>query len=582
MQILKKLLFLLGTKERKQAGLLLMMIIFMALLDTIGVASILPFVAVLTNPNLIETNSTLNFMFQISNIFGVENNQQFLFTLGVLVFFTLIISLSFKAITTYMLAKFVKMNEFNIGKRLIETYLHQPYSWFLNRNSADLGKTILSETQEIIAGGMTPFMELIAKGMVVIALTTLLVVADPKLAIIVFFLLAGTYAIIFYFVRNYLNKAGKKRLINNQLRFTVVSEAFDAIKEVKAGGFEKSFIKLFSNSAKIFAQVQASSQIIAQLPRFILEIIAFGGILLIILYIMSQTGGLDTALPFISLYVFAGYRLLPALQQCYIAFTSLTFISPSLDKLTNDLKNIKTFDDIPNQQTLIFKKNITLNNVCYSYPDSSRTALNNINLSVPIKSKIGLVGMTGSGKTTIVDLILGLLEAQKGTLEVDGTIITKHNVRSWQRLIGYVPQQIYISDDTVAANIAFCIEPKEIDHEAVQKSAKIANIHNFVIDELPKQYQTTIGDRGIRLSGGQRQRIGLARALYHNPEVIILDEATSALDNQTEKTVMEAINRQSKNITIIQISHRLNTLKNCDVIFKLEKGHLIKDENLIK
>ena len=297
---------------------------------------------------------------------------------------------------------------------------------------------------------------------------------------------------------------------------------------------------------------------------------------------MSQTGGLDTALPFIGLYVFAGYRLLPALQQCYISFTSLTFVSPSLDKLTNDLKNIKTFDDIPNQQTLIFKKNITLNNVYYSYPDSSRTALNNINLSVPIKSKIGLVGVTGSGKTTIVDLILGLLEAQKGTLEVDGKIITKHNVRSWQRLIGYVPQQIYISDDTVAANIAFCVEPKEIDHAAVQKSAKIANIHNFIIDELPKQYQTTIGDRGIRLSGGQRQRIGLARALYHNPEVIILDEATSALDNQTEKTIMDAVNNLSKNITIIQISHRLNTLKNCDVIFKLEKGHLIKDENLNK
>ena len=582
MQILKKLLFLLGPNERKQAGLLLMMIILMALLDMVGVASILPFIAVLTNPNLIETNSTLNFMFQISSRFGVENDQQFLFALGVLVFLTLIISLSFKAITNYMLVKFVKMNEFNIGKRLIETYLHQPYSWFLNRNSADLGKTILSETQQIITSGMTPFMELIAKGMVVIAITTLLVVADPKLAIIVFFLLAGTYTIIFYFVRNYLNKAGKKRLINNQLRFTIVSEAFDAIKEVKAGGFEKSFIKLFSNSAKIFAQTQASSQIIAQLPRFILEIIAFGGILLIILYIMSQTGGLDTALPFIGLYVFAGYRLLPALQQCYISFTSLTFVSPSLDKLTNDLKNIKTFDDIPNQQTLIFKKNITLNNVYYSYPDSSRTALNNINLSVPIKSKIGLVGVTGSGKTTIVDLILGLLEAQKGTLEVDGKIITKHNVRSWQRLIGYVPQQIYISDDTVAANIAFCVEPKEIDHAAVQKSAKIANIHNFIIDELPKQYQTTIGDRGIRLSGGQRQRIGLARALYHNPEVIILDEATSALDNQTEKTIMDAVNNLSKNITIIQISHRLNTLKNCDVIFKLEKGHLIKDENLNK
>ena len=388
MQILKKLLFLLGPNERQQAGLLLIMIIFMALLDMIGVASILPFVAVLTNPNLIETNNTLNYMFQISRTLGVENDQQFLFSLGVLVFLLLIISLSFKALTNYAQVKFVKMNEFNIGKRLVETYLHQPYSWFLNRHSADLGKTILSETQQIISGGMTPLMELIAKGMVVITLITLLVIADPKLALIIFLLLAGTYAIIFYFVRNYLNRAGKKSLASNQSRFTAVSEAFGAIKEVKAGGFEKNFIKLFSNSAKIFAQTQASAQIIAQLPRFILEIIAFGGILLIILYIMSQTGGLDTALPFISLYVFAGYRLLPALQQCYISFTQLTFVSPSLDKLTDDIKNIKTLDKNLNQKSLSFNENITLNNINYSYPNSTRTALKDINLTIRLKQVV--------------------------------------------------------------------------------------------------------------------------------------------------------------------------------------------------
>ena len=430
MQILKKLLFLLGPYERKQAGLLLIMIILMASLDMIGVASILPFVSVLTNPNLIETNDALNFMFQTSSIFGVKNNQQFLFALGILVFLLLIISLTFKAFTSYLLVKFVRMSEFNIGKRLVETYLHQPYSWFLNRHSADLGKTILSETQNIISFGMTPLMELIAKSMVIIALITLLIIADPKLALIVFFLLAGIYAIIFYFVRNYLNQAGKKNLASNQSRFTIVSEAFGAIKEVKAGGFEKNFIKLFSNSAKTFAQTQASSQIISQIPRFILEIIAFGGILLIILYIMSQTGSLDSALPFVSLYVFAGYRLLPALQQCYTSFTLLTYVGPSLDKLTNDIKNIKTFNRSSDQESLSFNKSITLNNVSFSYPNSSRTALKDINLSIPVKSKIGLVGVTGSGKTTIVDLILGLLEAQKGTLEVDGKVISKHNVRS--------------------------------------------------------------------------------------------------------------------------------------------------------
>ena len=297
---------------------------------------------------------------------------------------------------------------------------------------------------------------------------------------------------------------------------------------------------------------------------------------------MSQTGSLANALPIISLYVFAGYRLLPALQHCYISLTQLTFVSPSLDKLTEDIKNIKRLNKNSDQEFISFNENITLSNVNYSYPNSSRTALKNINLSIPIKSKIGLIGVTGSGKTTIVDLILGLLEAQKGTLEVDGIVITKHNVRSWQRLIGYVPQQIYLSDDTVEANIAFCVEPKEINSASVERCAKIANIHNFVINELPKQYQTTLGDRGIRLSGGQRQRIGLARALYHNPKIIILDEATSALDNQTEKAVMDAINNLSKNITIIQISHRLDTLKNCHEIFKLENGHLISYENLIK
>ena len=219
-------------------------------------------------------------------------------------------------------------------------------------------------------------------------------------------------------------------------------------------------------------------------------------------------------------------------------------------------------------------KTITLKNIHYSYPNASRTALKDISLSIPAKSSVGLVGSTGSGKTTTVDIILGLLEAQKGTLEVDGQIITKQNSRLWQRSIGYVPQHIYLSDNTVEANIAFGVNPEDINQEAVEKASKIANLHEFIMEELPKQYQTTIGERGVRLSGGQRQRIGVARALYHNPEVLILDEATSALDNQTEKAIMDAVNNLGKDITIILIAHRLSTVKKCDQIFLLEKGHL--------
>ncbi|MDA9626953.1 ABC transporter ATP-binding protein/permease [Candidatus Pelagibacter sp.] len=575
MNTLKKLFFLLSRHERKQAGILLVMIIIMALLDMIGVASILPFIAVLTNPSLIETNIFLNNLFQISKEIGIDNNQQFIFALGISVFILLIISLAFKALTSYFQIRFVQMREFSIGKRLIEGYLHQPYSWFLNRHSADLGKLILSEVSTIISGGLSPVMELIAKSFVIVALISLLIIVDPKLALIVGICLIGSYSLIFYFIRQYLKKIGQERLKNNQLRYLALSEAFGASKEVKLGGLEKTYVNFFSNAAKSFARTQASSQVLALLPRFILEAIAFGGILLVILYIISKTGNFTNALPILSLYVFAGYRLMPALQQLYISFTQLAFTNPTLDKLYEDLKSLK-FQKLENEKrTLLLNDKITLKNISYKYPHSSQNVLKNISLNINSKSTVGFIGPTGSGKTTVVDIILGLLEPQSGSLKVDENIIDRQNLRAWQRNIGYVPQHIYLSDDTIAANIAFGVKVKDINQEIVEKVSKISNIHDFIKDELPKQYQTTIGERGIRLSGGQRQRIAIARALYHNPKVLILDEATSALDNQTEQAVMDAVNNLSKDITIILIAHRLNTVKNCENIFKLEKGQIV-------
>ena len=585
MQTLKKLLFLLSPNERKNALMLLVMLLIMALLDMIGVASIVPFIAVLTNPSLVDTNSILNVMFQSLRTFGVENNQEFIFVLGTLVFVLLIISLTFKALTIYMQVRFVQMLEFSIAKRLVEGYLHQPYSWFLSRHSAELGKNILSEVGTIIGNGMSPLLELIAKSTVTIALITLLVIADPKLALIIGISLGGAYFLIFYFIRRYLSRIGEERFKNNRLRFTAVSEAFGAAKEVKVGGLEEIYIKNFSIPAKIFAGAQASSNVIGQLPRFILEAVAFGGILLIILYKLALTGNFNNSLPIISLYVFAGYRLMPALQQIYASITKLTYVGPSIDKLTDDFKNLQPFNENQNSNILSLNKNITLKNIYYNYPNASRTALKDVSINISAKTTVGLVGATGSGKTTTVDILLGLLEPQKGTLLVDGKIITKQNARSWQRSIGYVPQHIYLADDTVEANIAFGIDAKDINNEFVEKASKLAKLHDFVIDELPEKYQTTIGERGVRLSGGQRQRIGIARALYHNPQILFLDEATSALDNQTEQAVMEAISNLGKDITIILIAHRLSTVKKCDKIFLFDKGNLVKEgtyEELIK
>ena len=577
MKTLKKLLFLLSAQERKNAFLLLIMILIMAFLDMLGVASIMPFIAVLSNTSLIETNYILNFLFQASGTFGVETNEQFLFFLGVLIFVFLVISLTFKALTTYAQLRFVQMRQYSIGRRLMESYLHQPYSWVLGRHSADLGKSIFSEVTMIIGNGIGPMMELIAKSTVTIALLILVTISSPKLALITGFTLLVAYALIYKFTRNYLKRIGLERLKANQLRFTSLTDAFGAAKEVKVGGLEQFYINRFSASSKLLAKNQAASQIITQMPRFALEAIGFGGMILMILYLMSEGGTLATALPIIALYAFASYRLMPAIQKIYSSIALLRFAGPAIDALYNDLKSLRSFNLSHNQDVVKFNKSISLNHIYYNYPNTSRTALKDITFNIPAQSIVGLVGTTGSGKTTTVDIILGLLQPQQGTLEVDGQAITQNNTRAWQRSIGYVPQNIYLADDTVSANIAFGIEQKKINLEAVERAAKIANLHDFVINELPKKYHTEIGERGIRLSGGQRQRIGIARALYHNPKLLILDEATSALDNQTEEVVMEAINNLSKDITIVLIAHRLNTVKKCDVIFQFDKGKLVDE-----
>ena len=314
MQNFKKIFNLLTSYEKKNALLLIIMIIITALLDMIGVVSILPFMAVLSNPSLIETNIFLNKMFQTSLKIGVENNQQFLFALGVISFLMLVTSLVFKALANYIQIRFVQMRQYSISKRLVENYLRQPYSWFLNRNSADLGKTILSEVNQVIGGGMAPLLDLIAKVIVTILIIFLLIVAEPKLALTVGLSFSITYIIIYSFTRKYLRRIGKESLKSNQLRFTAVNEAFGAVKEIKVGGVEQTYLKRFSEPSKTHATNQAYLSLISQLPRFAIEAIAFGGIMLLILYLMSQKGSFNNAIPIISLYVFAGYRLMPALQ----------------------------------------------------------------------------------------------------------------------------------------------------------------------------------------------------------------------------------------------------------------------------
>jgi ABC-type multidrug transport system fused ATPase/permease subunit len=292
---------------------------------------------------------------------------------------------------------------------------------------------------------------------------------------------------------------------------------------------------------------------------------------------MKKSVDFTDILPVLALYTFAGYRLMPSIQNVYAAISTLRYAQPGINALYDDTKSLSLLNKTKNKTILQFNKSINLKHIHFQYFEASRTALKDININISANSTVGLVGATGSGKTTLVDIVLGLLEPYKGSLEVDGEIINENNRRNWQQSIGYVPQFIYLSDDTVEANIAFGVDPKDINKDAILSVAKIANLHEFFINELPKKYETYVGERGVRLSGGQRQRIGIARALYHNPKLLILDEATSSLDNLTEKVVMEAIHNLGNKITIILIAHRLSTVKKCDKIILLDNGQ-VKDE----
>ena len=360
MKTLKKLSQLLSSKERFKIVLLLLMILIMALIDLLGIASIMPFIAVLSNPELIETNEALSYAYEIGNNFGIVTKNRFLFALGIIVFLLLIISIGFKAITLYFQTRFVKMCEYNIASRLIKSYLYQPYSWFLNRNSATLGKTILSEVSRVVGKGLTPMMNLITNIIVTITIFILLVYVEPKLAGIVLLTMCTFYGLVYYFNRNLLSKIGKELFADNEKRFKVLSEAFGASKEVKVGGLEQIFINQFSKPAKNIALKTALVTIMSEMPRFTLEALAFGGMLLITLYFMTLSSDITNVIPIIALYALAGYRLMPALQKIFISLTSLKIVSPALDSLHNDLRNLKPIILSKNEDALIVNNDICL------------------------------------------------------------------------------------------------------------------------------------------------------------------------------------------------------------------------------
>ena len=577
-QALRKLYSLLDSRERRRGALVFLMLLIVAFVEVLGVASVMPFIVVLSNPEIIDTNPHLSWVY---GVLGFKSQAGFLYFLGFAFFFVLMTSLTFKALGVWAQLRFSHNRNAAWSSRLVGAYLRQPYEWFLNHHSANLATAVLAEVTQVINGALLPAMQAIAQALVAVFLLVLLFAADPSLALMVGAGFGGGYILIASLLRRRLRRIGNLRRAANQRRFHIVEESFGGIKDVKIFGLEESFIRRFRGPAGTLAQCQISSSIISQLPSFAMQGLLFGGMLLVLLYLMGSHGGLQEALPIVGLYAFAGYRLMPALQNVYQSLSQIRFNEPAIDALAEDLHTLSApaSDRLPGSapagsNRLGLRDRVELDSITYTYPGAQRAALQELSLVIPAQKIVAFVGSTGSGKTTAADLVLGLLVPTSGTIRVDGKVIGPGNLRAWQRSLGYVPQQIFLSDDTVAANIAFGLPADRIDMLAVERAARIANLHDFVSNELPDGYQTMVGERGVRLSGGQRQRIGIARALYHDPDVLIMDEATSALDNITERAVMEAVHNLGNHKTIILIAHRLSTVRHCDCIFLLEHGRL--------
>ncbi|MHB1605921.1 MAG: ABC transporter ATP-binding protein [Leptospirales bacterium] len=572
----KKLYNLLSPSHRKHLILLSFLVLLSGIMEIAGIASIMPFMGMVVDPGIVSHNHWLSLLYQH---FKISSPEHFLIFLGFIVLGIIFLSNIISALTIWNILRF----SLNMGRDLSQTmfsaYLNHPYVFFLSRNTSDLIQNILFEVGRIVNGILIPLLTIFSRSVITLSILTLLIWMNPMLAFVSGTVLGGAYALVFLLARQTLGATGKEMSRENARRNQVAYETFGGIKDIKILGREREFFDRFRKPVERYSSYQAKSQMISLLPRYALETIAFGGIIVIVIYLLSAGGTLAHALPLISLYALAGYRLMPALQQIFANLTTIRFNASSIDRISDDLISLRfdpkstTFSvPPPVENPMKFTESIRLDRIRFHYPNREEAVLQDLSLSIPARRSIGIVGSTGSGKTTTLDILLGLLSPTSGVLRIDGVPVDEGNLRSWQANIGYVPQQIMLMDDTILHNIAFGIPEEKIDRSKVIRAAQLAHLHSFVETELPNGYDTEIGERGIRLSGGQRQRIGIARALYHEPSVLVLDEATSALDNITENVIMEALNTLSRQKTIIMVAHRLTTVRECDTIVVMDRG----------
>jgi|TARA_B110000263_G_scaffold239376_1_gene241547 ABC-type bacteriocin/lantibiotic exporter with double-glycine peptidase domain len=569
---LNQINLLLSKEEKKDGAKLFILIMAMGVFDVLGIASIMPFMSIASDPSFIESNQL---MMETYNYLEFEDQKSFVMFFGLGVITLIITSTVIKLITVYAMYRFTFKREYTISLRLLTGYLNQPFSWFLNQHSSDLSKSVLADVREVVSRSILTTIMVGSNVFLAILIVSLLLLVDPTTALSAFLVFGFIYSVLYLSVKNTLDNIGIERLAANTARFKVSNETFSLIKEIKILGKEKFYVSVFGQATKKFIEKEILMQLISAFPKYFIEMVVFTVMIFIVLINLADDLAISTIIPIVALYAFAIYRLIPALQVIFANISLFKASASVLDFISEkyqQLSFLDTFED--NSNRLHFKNEITFKSMSFCYPETEKDALSQISIKIPAHNIIGIIGPTGSGKTTIVDVLLGLLSPYQGGLYIDGVKICEANVREWQRCIGYVPQHISLIDESISANIALGEHPDDVNMDLVTSAAKIANIHDFILSELEEGYETKVGDKGMRLSGGQRQRLGIARALYNKPDVLVLDEATSALDGETEQVVMDAVNNLGRQMTLVIIAHRLSTLAEADIVYKLEKGRL--------
>ncbi|OJA06011.1 ABC transporter ATP-binding protein [Halomonas sp. QHL1] len=571
----RRLWKLLAREQRKKLLGMQVLVVLMAFAEVAGVAAIGPFMAVVGDIGRLEGDGTLAQLYQAS---GVESPRQFIFWLGVTVIIALASAAAISIYVTWRLALYAEQVGAELSIRLFQHYMQQPWLFHASGSSSQLINKISQEALRVTGSVIQPLMKMNAKGTLALVMTTAIFIFNPLVAMAGVMLFGTAYWVLFHTVRKRLVRNGKTISATSRVRFKLMNEGFGGIKDTLLLGRQADFNRRFEITNRKFARAKGVTSALSQVPRYGMELLAFGAVILLVLYLLTAyEGNLGNILPILSMYALAGFKLLPAFQQIYASLATIKGNIASFDILEEDLvasQHVTQAQHADKAGKLSPKQVITLDNIHFSYPGTAEKALSGMTLEVPVNHVIGLVGSTGSGKSTAIDILLGLITPQSGSLKVDGEPLSGKELRAWQNNVGFVPQSIFLSDASIRENIAFGLPPEEIDDERVKHAAKMALLDEF-LERLPNGLETGVGERGIQLSGGQRQRIGIARALYDDADVLVFDEATSSLDGITEKLVMDAIHNFAGKKTIIMIAHRLATVKQCDSIYLLADGKVI-------